>query len=88
MSDSVVAPLWIKLNVSQAGSRGDEREIPHLHSPGRVRETQAQSVRDLGSSKTGEEIRSPCGGEGKRWVVGEGSLFLTKKADQQVNQYR
>lgn len=75
MSNSVEAPLWIKLNVSQAGSRGEEREIPHLHSPGRVWETQAQSGRDLGSRETGEEILSRwCGGEGKRWAVGEGVL--------------
>lgn len=81
MSDSVEAPLWIKLNVSQAGSRGDEREIPHLHSSGRVWETQAQSCRDLGSRETGEEIRRWCGGERKRWVVAEASLSLSKKAN-------
>lgn len=80
MSDSVEAPLWIKLNVSQAGSRGDEREIPHLHSSGRVRETQAQSCRDLGSRETGEEILRWCGGERKRWG-GDASLSLSKKAN-------
>ena len=80
MSNSVEAPLWIKLNVSQAGSRGDEREIPHLHSPGRVRETQAQGGRDLGSRETGEEILSRgCGGEGMRWAVGEGGPVPVKE---------
>lgn len=80
MSDSVEAPLWIKLNVSQAGSRGDEREIPHLHSPGTVWETQAQSGQDLGSRETGEEILSRwCGGEGKKWAVGEGVPISFKK---------
>lgn len=82
MSDSVEAPLWIKLNVSQAGSRGDEREIPHLHSPGRVRETQAQSCRDLGSSETGEEILSRwCGGRREEMGGGGGSPTLSKKAN-------
>lgn len=65
MSDSVEAPLWIKLNVSQAGSRGDEREIPHLHSSGRVWETQAQSCRDLGSRETGGEIEMVWGEKGR-----------------------
>lgn len=62
MSDSVEAPLWIKLNVSQAGSRGDEREIPHLHSSDRVWETQAQSCGDLGSRETGGETEMVWGG--------------------------
>lgn len=80
MSDSVEAPLWIKLNVSQAGSRGDEREIPHLHSSDRVWETQAPSCGDLGSRETGGETEMVWRGR-NRWVVGEAPLSLSKKAN-------